>query len=166
MFKNILVLILFMKDITRKITLATILGSTILTGCQDKEATDGVNRIKEVIAPNASFSSSVKLSKGLGYKSVETAIIKAAKELGYSVEIRDRYDTDYKLGSIEEIENYSITEINLKQNLLNGIEIRINKDNFMAYGTNYFYINPSRLSFASHDEVKKYLEAVSKYLPK
>jgi len=145
-----------MKNLGRKITLAAILGSTVLAGCQENV----IKSSKEVRKP---ISSKVELSQKVDYGSMETAIIRAARDFGYGIEIKDIYSTNYKFGSIKEMEEYSYTKIILRKNLFWRIEIDAYKN---LYGTDYFWVDNAPLSFTSDNEIKKYLETVSKYLPK
>ena len=112
-----------MKNLGRKITLAAILGSTVLAGCQQNV----VKSSKEVRKP---ISSKVELSQKVDYGSMETAIIRAARDFGYGIEIKDIYNTNYKLGSIKEMEEYLSTKIILRKNLFWRIKIETYKDNF------------------------------------
>ena len=156
-----------MKSLGRKITLAAILSSTVLAGCQEKEAKVGrdipeVKRTREVEGP---ISPKVELYKNVNYESLETAIIKGAKDLGYSVEIKDIYNTNFKLGSIKEMEEYLITKITLTAySTSKKLEISVDKDKDYGFGMNSFRVYADKS--VSNYEIKKYLETVSKYLPK
>ncbi len=105
--------------------------------------------------------SKVSIGKTVDYKTLETAIVKAAEEVGWKARFEDQFNKNYKLGSVEEVQDYDATQVFLKGRLFNAMQIRI-------YGkgpTDSFYVWTSYShGVASERRVQEYLSAVSRNL--
>ena len=102
--------------------------------------------------------STVDLGKNIQYNDLESAIIKAAKEVGLKTKIKHRYSKGYRLGSVKEVQTYINTKIMLRGMLFPAMEI-------IMYGKevrNYFDLSLGfGYGFASKRKVRKFLEALS-----
>ena len=99
----------------------------------------------------------VNIGKTVNYETLETALVKAAKDVGWKAQVKDEFEKIYKLGSVKEVQVYDATNFFLRGKLFNAMQVRI-------YGkkpTDYFFV---RMGFASEKRVQEYLNAVSQYL--
>ena len=105
--------------------------------------------------------SKVSIGKTIDYTTLETALVKAAEEMGWKARVEDRFNRSYKLGSVEEVQEYDDTHVYLKGRLLPAMQVIIfNKgprDNFYIWSDFPF-------GFASERRVQEYLSAVSRNL--
>ncbi len=100
----------------------------------------------------------VSIGKTVDYKTLETALLKAAKDIGLKAYVKDKFNKSYKLGSVKEVQEYNSTNLFLKGKLFNVMQVSI-------YGkkpTDYFFVEEK--GFASEKRVQEYLSAVSQYL--
>lgn len=101
--------------------------------------------------------SQVNIGKTVDYKTLGTALIKAAEEVGWKINIKDKFEKSYKLGSVKEFNDYFYTMANLKGRFFSAAGITI----YSKESVGTFYINRWN---ASEKKVKKYLDAVSRNL--
>lgn len=118
----------------------------------------------------------VDIGKTVEYQTLETALVKAANEVGLKAEVEDNFDVSYRLGSGKENRTYSGTSIDLIRELrlrAGGIPLPFIKRESRAMFVRVRHKNPTdtftvfvggQLGDASDEEVQKYLGAVSKYL--
>ena len=104
----------------------------------------------------------VRLGKPVKYKDLETALLKATKEIGLKTKVKHIYKREYILGSVREEQIYSQTNITLSGNIfpsmtIFGINRRISNDTILITTGLPFGI-------ASERKVRQYIEAVSKYI--
>jgi len=103
----------------------------------------------------------VDVGRNVDYKTLETALIKAAEEVGWTAKVRDKFKTTYKLGCVEGIQNYCYTDILLSRMFFQTMEVTL-------YGkepANSFSVSTGPGSgFASDLSVRRYLNAVSRNL--
>jgi len=100
----------------------------------------------------------VRIGKTVPYKTLETALVKAAKEIGWKIKIKDEFEKKYELGSVKEVFDYLRTEVHLRGRVFPAMELSIYKK-----PSNYFFALTNR-GFASDKKVKEYLNAVSRNL--
>lgn len=98
----------------------------------------------------------VNLGKKVDYRSLEYALLKAAKDVGLKAKLKDKYSITYNLGSVKALREYDHTEVELKGKLFLAMRIYIYK-----VPTDRFYVAPL---FASERKIKQYLDAVSRNL--
>jgi len=105
--------------------------------------------------------SKVSIGKTVDYETLETALIKAAGEVGWKARVQDKFRKSYKLGSVEEVQNYASTQVLLKGRLFNSMRVKI-------YGKeptdNFFVWTGFPHGIASERKVQEYLSAVSRNL--
>lgn len=105
----------------------------------------------------------MNIGKKVDYKTLETALIKAAEEVGWRASAEDKFEKGYRLGSVEEIQKYSGTRIRLKGKYFAAAQITLNKE--WIWPTDRFPIwTGFPFGFASEGRIKDYLEAVSRNL--
>ncbi len=103
----------------------------------------------------------VNIGKRVDYKTLETALVKAAEKVGWKTRIEDKFDKNYNLGSVQETKDYSHTIVHLKGRLFSAIKIYIPNKN----QSNWFSIwQGLQHGIASEKRIKKYLSAVSENL--
>lgn len=101
----------------------------------------------------------VEIGRKVDPKDLEAAVIKAAAEMGWKATAEDEFTKEYRLVSVQEVQTYWGRNIRLKRILPQA--------NVTIYGpepTDKFYID-TLFAWASEQQVKRYLEAVSKHLP-
>ena len=103
----------------------------------------------------------VDIGRIVEYKELETALIKAAEDVGWKARVTDEFRTDYKLGSVSEIRKYDGTLVCLRGKIFKALTVSIYNKNL----TDSFYIR-NLSGFASNKNIKKYLSAVSDNLKK
>jgi hypothetical protein len=105
--------------------------------------------------------SKVSIGKTVDYKTLERALINAAEEVGWKARFQDQFYKSYKLGSVEQVQDYNATQVFLKGRLFNAMQIRI-------YGkrpTNSFHLWAGfPFGIASERRIQGYLSAVSRNL--
>ena len=103
--------------------------------------------------------SKVDIGKTINYETLETALVKAAEEVGWKARFEDQFSKNYKLGSVKEIQNYDATQVFLKGRLFTAMQVRI-------YGkkpTDNFYVWAGfPHGVASEKSIQNYLSAVSR----
>ena len=105
--------------------------------------------------------SDVSIGKTVDYQTLETALVKAAEEMGWKARIKDEFRKRYRLGSVQEVQDYAGTQVFLKGILFPTM--RVDVDN--KGPTDSFYVSTGYpYGFASERRIKKYLSAVSKNL--
>lgn len=106
----------------------------------------------------------VNLKETVGYETLIEALKKAAKELGWKASVKECYRREYKLGSLEEIQEHDKTKISLNGRLLPACEVIL----YYKGPRRLFYLNTgfwcTPYGFASKEKVKQYLEMVSEEL--
>lgn len=102
---------------------------------------------------------SVDLGKTVSRTELRIALSNAAKDLDWNINFTESYEKTYKLGSVEEIIRHRWTNVSISSGPISGIDAVI----YGSRNTYYFDINPG---FISDNEIKDYLSAVSKHLPK
>lgn len=107
----------------------------------------------------------VDLRETVDYETLETALIKAAEEMGWRAKVKDYYDETYRLGSVEEVPEHTRTDTRTEVTLTGRITGRIFPvAELKIYGKEriiHFFINAKH---ASEGKVEQYLEAVSREL--
>ena len=109
----------------------------------------------------------VDITKTVEYSTLEDALRKAAKEVGWKFSIRDVFEESYKLGSVQEIKEYNYTVVRLSSEDRRGLIQSTDRATVMIYGRtpkDKFIINRSVLGYTTEEEIKKYLDAVSRNL--
>lgn len=106
----------------------------------------------------------VNIGKRVDYETLETALIKAAEEVGWRADIEDSFQKEYKLGSVEEVKAYDNTMIRLKGKYLTAARICINKEGCWWPTDNFDLWSGLPFGFASERKIKQYLDAVSRNL--
>ena len=99
----------------------------------------------------------VNLRKTVNYDTLETALVKAAKDVGWKAQVKDEFEKVYNLGSVKEAQVYDSTRFFLRGKLFNAMQVII----FNKEPRDYFFVYRG---FASEKRVQEYLSAVSKYL--
>ncbi len=103
----------------------------------------------------------VDITKTVEYSTLEDALRKAAKEVGWKFSVRDVFEKSYKLGSAQEIKEYNYTVVRLSS------EDSTDRATVIIYDRtpkDKFIINKSVLGYTTEEEIKKYLDAVSRNL--
>ena len=105
--------------------------------------------------------SKVNIGKVVDYKTLETALVKAAEEMGWKAQVQDKFNKNYRLGSVEEIQDYDVTQVTLKGRLFTAMQVRV-----YGKGSNnsFFVWTGLPFGYASERKVKQYLDAVSRHL--
>ena len=105
--------------------------------------------------------SEVSIGKTVDYETLETALVKAAEEMGWKARVKDKFNKNYRLGSVKETQDYDVTEVTLRGRLLTAMTVRVYgkgpKDNF------YIWTGAPH-GYASERRVQEYLSAVSNNL--
>ena len=101
----------------------------------------------------------VNIDRKVSSSVLETALVNAAKEFKWRVDVRDNFRKEYQLGSVHEISVYDGKDVILMGRLrLRALDVTIPPSD----PTDYFYVYKG--GFASEKKVKKYLSAVSRNL--
>ena len=117
------------------------------------------------------MSNTVYLKQPLKPEQLETILIKAANDVGWSLERKDKYKTSYKLGSLKEIRELAYSEIHLFRRGFLGRKIKkmeitgVYPAIFPELKSSEFKIYRDRfLGCSVNDkEVKQFLEKVGQY---
>ena len=105
--------------------------------------------------------SRVIIGKIVDYETLETALIKAAEEVGWKAHFKDKFNKNYELGSVKEIQDYDFTEVTLRGRLFNAMAVMIHGKE----PTDRFYVwTGFQYGIASEKKVQEYLSAVSRNL--
>jgi len=107
--------------------------------------------------------SQVNLPRNVPYEELERALVNAAEDVGWHARVEHKYSQDYKLGSVEEIQEYSGTQIHLRGRLLPAMRVITDKREVL-FTDRFFIWTGLPFGFASKGKVKRYLEAVSRNL--
>jgi len=100
----------------------------------------------------------VDIGKRVDYKTLETALIKAAEEVGWKARVQDRFKRNYRLGSVQETQDYCHTTVHLRGMLFPAIQVMI----YSKKPTDCFYIWAGiPFGIASERRIQEYLSAVS-----
>lgn len=103
----------------------------------------------------------VDIGKTVNYKALETALIKAAEEMGWKAQVQDEFRKNYRLGSVQETQDYDGTQVFLTGRLFSAMQVRVHDKE----PRDYFYVwTGFPHGFASNRRVKEYLSAVSRNL--
>jgi len=103
----------------------------------------------------------VEIGRQVDYKTLETALIKAAEEVGWKAQVKDEFDTNYKLGSVQETQDYSHTMVHLRGRVFPAMKVYIpNKE----LSGRFFVWKGLSHGLASEKRVQEYLSAVSRNL--
>ena len=141
----------------KKSTFAAIFTAVSLAGVVAVSQIDS-SRFKN--ATNiAAFSNHVDLGRTASRIQLRTALSNAANDRGYDINFNEIYEKGYRLGSIEETREYQRTEVNVSIGPMQGIELTIYND-----ARAFLYVRPS--GFVSDNEIRQYLNVLSKHLPK
>jgi len=105
----------------------------------------------------------VDIGKQVNYKTLETALIEAAKEVGWKARIKDEFERNYKLGPAQKTQDYSHTMINLRGKVFPAMRIFIPDKNRNS-SDSFFVWRGFPHGMASEKKVQKYLGAVSERL--
>ena len=101
--------------------------------------------------------SEVRIGKSVDYKTLETALIKAARELGWKARIEDKFEKNYELGSVKEFRDYDHTIVHLRGRLFPAMKLYIrNKGQLDWFGIWTGFPH----GIASDRRVQEYLSAV------
>ena len=107
----------------------------------------------------------VDIGKMVDYKTLENALLKAAGEVGWKAKVRDQLEKDYRLGSVEDVESYSYTLVELRcgiGGLFRAMQVYI-RDKDLPTDTFHVWTGIPH-GWASEEKVRKYLDAVSRNL--
>ena len=103
----------------------------------------------------------MEIGKRVEYENLEKALLKAAEEMGWKANFQDKFDKNYKLGSVKEVQEYASTHVRLRGTLFDTMQVII-------YGKkpqDYFFIRTGfPWGITSEKKVQKYLSAVSENL--
>jgi len=106
-------------------------------------------------------SKKVEIGRVVHYSDLEKALRKAAEKVGWTAEVRDIYKQGYRLGSVQETEEYDHTEVTLRGRVFPIAQVNI-------YGKGdltYFFVSRAGRSGRASKRIQQYLSAVSKHLP-
>ena len=103
----------------------------------------------------------VDIGRKVDYKTLETALVKAAEEVGWKAQIEDTFNRSYKLDPFQETKDYDGTMVHLRGRVFSAIKVRIPDKN----PSNMFFVwQGSPNGWASERKVQEYLGAVSRNL--
>lgn len=103
----------------------------------------------------------VEIGRAVNYGDLETALVKAAREMGWRAEIKHNYRTDYKLGSVEEVNKYQDSDIVLRGRFLKAMSVFVHSREELSS----FLVGIGSIDgHASESRVKQYLNLVSGHL--
>ena len=103
----------------------------------------------------------VRIGKRVDYKTLETALVKAAEEVGWKAQVKDEFDRNYNLGSVQETQDYHHTMVNLKGRVFPAMKVYIPDKNS---SDSFFVWQGFPYGMASEKRVQEYLSAVSRNL--
>lgn len=105
--------------------------------------------------------SKVSIGKTVDYKTLETALVKAAEEMRWKAQVQDEFMKNYRLGSVQKVQDYNATQVFLRGRLFPAMRVRLyNKE-----PTDSFYVwTGFPFGVASERRVQEYLSAVSRNL--
>ncbi len=113
------------------------------------------------------MANTVDIGKKVDYKTLETALVKAAKEVGWKARVQDIFERNYKLGSVRETQDYSHTVVHLRGRIFPIMRIFVSNKNSSDHFDIWpeFSILRGYSSGAAFEKgVKRYLSAVSRNL--
>ncbi|MFH1503211.1 MAG: hypothetical protein ABIE36_00965 [Candidatus Diapherotrites archaeon] len=103
----------------------------------------------------------VEIGKQVDYKTLETALVKAAEEIGWKAKVQDKFERNYKLGSVQETQDYSHTMVNLRGRVFPAMKVYISNKS----PTDRFYVwQGFPCGLVSERKIQEYLSAVSRNL--
>jgi len=105
----------------------------------------------------------VDIGRQVDYKTLETALVKAAEEVGWKAQVKDEFDRNYKLDSVQETYDYSYTMVHLKGKVFPAMKVYISNKNRDS-SDSFFVCQGFPYGVASSKSVQKYLSAVSENL--
>jgi hypothetical protein len=106
----------------------------------------------------------VRIGKQVEYKTLETALVKAAEEVGWKAQVKDEFERNYhyQLGSVQETLDYSCTMINLRGRVFPAMKVYISNKN--SFPNSFFVWQGFPFGVASQKKIQEYLNAVSRNL--
>lgn len=103
----------------------------------------------------------VKIGKTVSYETLENALKKAAKDMGWNIKVEDDFNLVYKLGSITEEKEYDHTDFTLKGKIFSKMIVTVfDKEDRNSFAV----VQPHSIGAANQEKVKKYLSSVSSHL--
>lgn len=103
----------------------------------------------------------VRIGRTVDYKKLETALIRAAEEVGWKASVKDEFERNYKLGSVHETHDYHHTMVHLRGRVFSAMKVFILNKN----PTDTFFVwQGLPWGLASNSKVQEYLSAVSRNL--
>ncbi len=103
----------------------------------------------------------MRIGKQVDYKTLETALVKAAEEVGWKARVEDEFDRNYNLGSVQETQDYSYTMVHLRGRVFPAMKVYIHDKNS---SDSFSVWRGFPHGIASEKRVQKYLSAVSRNL--
>ena len=100
----------------------------------------------------------VDIGKKVDYKTLETALIRAAEEVGWKAGVQDEFEKGYRLGSVEETQDYMSTIVYLRGRLFPAMQVRMHNKNL---SDGFFIRTGFPFGVASEKRIRKYLNVVS-----
>ena len=98
-------------------------------------------------------------------KTLEEALVKAARDIGLKARVEEVHRTDYRLGSVEEIDNLREVNVHLRKGPFPMMTATIPLPQVKGPGwIDYFILHSGPFGLASQNRYREYLEAVSKYV--
>lgn len=140
----------------KKNTLAAIFAAISLAGGAVVISQVDSSRFKNAIPAS---SNHVDLGRTVSRTQLRTALSNAANYRDYDINFNEVYKKGYRLGSVEETSNYQWTKVNVLVGPMQWIELIIHGDTKAS-----LYVRP--FGFVSDSEIRQYLNALSKHLPK
>ena len=105
--------------------------------------------------------SKVSIGKTVDYQTLETALVKAAEEMGWKARVQDEFRKNYRLGSVQEVQDYDDTQVFLRGRLFPAMRVTVDSKE----PTDRFYVSTGFMyGVASEGRVQEYLSAVSRNL--
>ena len=71
----------------------------------------------------------VSIGKRIDYKTLETALVKAAEEVGWKAQVKDEFERNYKLGPVQETQDYHHTMVHLRGKVFPAMKVYIPNKN-------------------------------------
>jgi len=103
----------------------------------------------------------VTIGKQVDYKTLETALVEAAEEVGWKAQVKDKFERNYKLDPFHKTQDYSHTMVYLRGRIFSAMKVYIYDKN----STDSFFVwQDLPHGFASKKKIQKYLKAVFKNL--
>ena len=104
----------------------------------------------------------VKIGKDVDFRNLETALMKAAEEIGWKVEVEDEFKEDYELSGSKSVKEYQYTIVKLKKGLFPQMKLLITDKNRPINSFSIWQGLP--FGVASQKSIKNYLDTVSRYI--